>query len=156
MIAHLRTDSQPNLLMKTTIEATRSPSYFLCIDVGKAEPTVCSKTVKSLKQSIIAVMRKLLHQIYGILESGQPHNPEKPRLRWISNLLQGPKAKLPKSSGLLLRFQRSILFRSENCFPNGIHEVQELILSWTSLYDHKRGDPSLRLEANRRKFWKRE
>ncbi len=24
-----------------------------------------------------AVMRKLLHQIYGILKSGQPYNPEK-------------------------------------------------------------------------------
>ncbi len=29
------------------------------------------------KQVIIAVMRKLLHQIYGILKSGEPFNPEK-------------------------------------------------------------------------------
>lgn len=32
---------------------------------------------KKPKQAIIAVMRKLLHQIYGILKSGQPYNPEK-------------------------------------------------------------------------------
>lgn len=32
---------------------------------------------KKPKQVIIAVMRKLLHQIYGILKSGQPYNPEK-------------------------------------------------------------------------------
>ena len=32
---------------------------------------------KKAKQIIIAVMRKLLHQIYGILNSGQPNNPEK-------------------------------------------------------------------------------
>ena len=32
---------------------------------------------KKPKQIIIAVMRKLLHQIYGILKSGQPYNPEK-------------------------------------------------------------------------------
>ncbi len=34
-------------------------------------------TGKKPKQVIIAVMRKLLHQIYGILKSGQPYNPEK-------------------------------------------------------------------------------
>ena len=32
---------------------------------------------KKPKQIIIAVMRKLLHQIDGILKSGQPCNPEK-------------------------------------------------------------------------------
>ena len=32
---------------------------------------------KKPKQVIIAVMRKLLHQIYGILKSGVPYNPEK-------------------------------------------------------------------------------
>ena len=32
---------------------------------------------KKPKQIIIAVMRKLLHQIYGILKSGVPYNPEK-------------------------------------------------------------------------------
>ena len=32
---------------------------------------------KPPKQVIIAVMRKLLHQIYGILKSGTPFNPEK-------------------------------------------------------------------------------
>jgi transposase len=32
---------------------------------------------KTPKQIIIAVMRKLLHQVYGILKSGQPYNPEK-------------------------------------------------------------------------------
>lgn len=32
---------------------------------------------KSRKQVIIAIMRKLLHQIYGILKSGEPFNPEK-------------------------------------------------------------------------------
>ncbi|MES2475654.1 MAG: IS110 family transposase [Verrucomicrobiota bacterium] len=32
---------------------------------------------KKPKQIIIAVMRKLLHQIYGILKSDQPYNPEK-------------------------------------------------------------------------------
>lgn len=32
---------------------------------------------KKPKQVIIAVMRKLLHQIYGILKSGLPYNPEK-------------------------------------------------------------------------------
>ncbi|MEP4171944.1 MAG: transposase, partial [Luteolibacter sp.] len=32
---------------------------------------------KKPKQVIIAVMRKLLHQIYGILKSGMPYNPEK-------------------------------------------------------------------------------
>jgi hypothetical protein len=29
------------------------------------------------KQTIIAVMRRLLHQIYGILKSGLPYKPEK-------------------------------------------------------------------------------
>jgi len=32
---------------------------------------------KTSKQITIAVMRKLLHQIYGILKSGEPYNPEK-------------------------------------------------------------------------------
>ncbi len=32
---------------------------------------------KKPKQVIIAVMRKLIHQIYGILKSGLPYNPEK-------------------------------------------------------------------------------
>ncbi|MEO0446100.1 MAG: transposase [Verrucomicrobiota bacterium] len=32
---------------------------------------------KTPKQIIIAIMRKLLHQVYGILTSGQPYNPEK-------------------------------------------------------------------------------
>lgn len=32
---------------------------------------------KTPKQIIIAIMRKLLHQIYGILKSGQPYNPQK-------------------------------------------------------------------------------
>ena len=32
---------------------------------------------KTPKQVIIAVMRKLLHQIYGILKSGMPYNPDK-------------------------------------------------------------------------------
>ena len=32
---------------------------------------------KKPKQIIIAVMRKLIHQIYGILKSGEPYNPEK-------------------------------------------------------------------------------
>jgi transposase len=32
---------------------------------------------KKPKQVIIAIMRKLLHQIYGILKSGQPYNPDK-------------------------------------------------------------------------------
>jgi len=34
-------------------------------------------TGKKPKQIIVAIMRKLLHQIYGILKSGQPFNPEK-------------------------------------------------------------------------------
>jgi transposase len=32
---------------------------------------------KTPKQIVIAVMRKLLHQIYGILKSGKPFNPQK-------------------------------------------------------------------------------
>jgi transposase len=32
---------------------------------------------KSPKQIIVAIMRKLLHQIYGILKSGLPYNPNK-------------------------------------------------------------------------------
>ena len=32
---------------------------------------------KTSKQITVAVMRKLLHQIYGILKSGEPYNPEK-------------------------------------------------------------------------------
>ncbi|MBK1884726.1 IS110 family transposase, partial [Luteolibacter pohnpeiensis] len=32
---------------------------------------------KKPKQIIIGIMRKLLHQIYGILKSGEPYNPEK-------------------------------------------------------------------------------
>tara|TARA_R110002167_G_scaffold329205_1_gene535791 strand:+ start:314 stop:481 length:168 start_codon:yes stop_codon:yes gene_type:complete len=32
---------------------------------------------KKPKQIIIAIMRKLLHQIYGILKSGQPYDPGK-------------------------------------------------------------------------------
>ena len=32
---------------------------------------------KKPKQIIIVVMRKLLHQIYGILKSGVPYNPGK-------------------------------------------------------------------------------
>ena len=32
---------------------------------------------KKPKPIIIAIMRKLLHQIYGILKSGQPYNPDK-------------------------------------------------------------------------------
>ena len=32
---------------------------------------------KNPKQIIIVIMRKLLHQIYGILKSGQPYDPEK-------------------------------------------------------------------------------
>ncbi len=32
---------------------------------------------KSSKQITVVVMRKLLHQIYGILKSGEPYNPEK-------------------------------------------------------------------------------
>lgn len=32
---------------------------------------------KTPKQVIIAIMRKLLHQIYGILKSGMPYNPNK-------------------------------------------------------------------------------
>ena len=32
---------------------------------------------KKPKQVIVAIMRKLLHQIHGILKSGQPYNPEK-------------------------------------------------------------------------------
>lgn len=32
---------------------------------------------KGPKQIIIAIMRKLLHQIYGILKSGEPYNPNK-------------------------------------------------------------------------------
>lgn len=32
---------------------------------------------KKPKEIIIAIMRKLLHQIYGILKSGQPYDPEK-------------------------------------------------------------------------------
>ena len=32
---------------------------------------------KTPKQIIVAVMRKLLHQIFGILKSGEPYNPEK-------------------------------------------------------------------------------
>lgn len=36
---------------------------------------------KTGKQIVIAVMRKLLHQIYGILKSGQPFNPEKRGLK---------------------------------------------------------------------------
>jgi len=35
------------------------------------------KNGKKRKEVIIAIMRKLLHQIYGILKSGQPYNPEK-------------------------------------------------------------------------------
>jgi transposase len=35
------------------------------------------KNGKNPKEIIIAIMRKLLHQIYGILKSGQPYDPEK-------------------------------------------------------------------------------
>ncbi|MFK7850788.1 MAG: hypothetical protein AB8D78_07405 [Akkermansiaceae bacterium] len=41
-----------------------------------SSPPSPSATTKS-KQVIIAVMRKLLYQIYGILTSGQPYNPDK-------------------------------------------------------------------------------
>ncbi len=36
---------------------------------------------KTGKQIVVAVVRKLLHQIYGILKSGQPFNPDKRGLR---------------------------------------------------------------------------
>ncbi|BDS07334.1 IS110 family transposase [Oceaniferula spumae] len=36
---------------------------------------------KTGKQVVVAVMRKLLHQIYGILKSGQPFDPDKRGLR---------------------------------------------------------------------------
>ena len=32
---------------------------------------------KTPKQVIVAIMRKLLHLVYGILKSGEPFNPEK-------------------------------------------------------------------------------
>lgn len=32
---------------------------------------------KKPKSIIIAIMRKLIHQIYGIIKSGQPYNPQK-------------------------------------------------------------------------------
>jgi len=32
---------------------------------------------KKPKQIIVAIMRKLLHQIFGILKSGEPFNPQK-------------------------------------------------------------------------------
>ena len=35
------------------------------------------KNSKNPKQIIIAIMRKLLHQIYGVLKSHQPFNPNK-------------------------------------------------------------------------------
>ncbi|MBK1884715.1 hypothetical protein JIN85_20050 [Luteolibacter pohnpeiensis] len=38
---------------------------------------------KKPKQIIIAILRKLLHQIYGILKSGEPYNPEKRGLQTI-------------------------------------------------------------------------
>lgn len=37
---------------------------------------------KTPKQIIIAIMRKLLHQIYGILKSGEPFNPNKRGLKF--------------------------------------------------------------------------
>lgn len=36
-----------------------------------------TKKGKTPKQIVVAVMRKLVHQIYGILKSGQPYNPQK-------------------------------------------------------------------------------
>lgn len=36
-----------------------------------------AKTGKTPKQIIVAVMRKLVHQIYGILKTGQPYNAQK-------------------------------------------------------------------------------
>ena len=39
---------------------------------------------KKPKQIIIAIMRKLLHQIYGILKSGEPFNPKKRGLFAVS------------------------------------------------------------------------
>lgn len=39
------------------------------------------KNGKTGKQIVVAVMRKLLHQIYGILKSGQPFNPNKRGLK---------------------------------------------------------------------------
>ncbi len=36
---------------------------------------------KKPKQIIIAVMRKLLHQIYGVLKSNEPFNPNKTGLK---------------------------------------------------------------------------
>ena len=38
---------------------------------------------KKPKQVIVAVMRKLLHQIYGILKSDTPYNPEKRGLQIV-------------------------------------------------------------------------
>jgi len=32
---------------------------------------------KTGKQIVVAVMRKLLHQIFGVLKSGQPFDPDK-------------------------------------------------------------------------------
>jgi transposase len=39
------------------------------------------KNGKTGKQIVVAVMRKLLHQINGILKSGQPFAPEKRGLK---------------------------------------------------------------------------
>jgi hypothetical protein len=42
----------------------------------KTFPECLLENGEKSKQIIIAVVRKLLHQIYGILKSGQPYNPE--------------------------------------------------------------------------------
>jgi hypothetical protein len=46
---------------------------------------------KKTKQIIIAMMRELLHQIYGILESVQPYNPEKRGYAVSKSLSQEPR-----------------------------------------------------------------
>jgi hypothetical protein len=65
---------------------------------------------KKPKQIIIAAMRKLLHQIDGILKSGQPYNPRKTRLRRILNLPPSTPGKPPIPNKSLLHLQRSIWF----------------------------------------------
>ena len=49
---------------------------------------------KNKKQIIIAIMRKIIHQIYGILKSREPYNPEKKEASLIKLKLKNHQQKL--------------------------------------------------------------
>jgi transposase len=52
---------------------------------------------KKPKQIIVAIMRKLLHQIFGILKSGTPFNPDKQGFKSPANNCCDPLQKLAKN-----------------------------------------------------------